>query len=126
MGQLDVEDDDTTPTPREAARRFARFIEEVLIKRVSPLIVSPPRQMVPTRRNPPSKTEQTDCRSAAGAHFDRQAGRGAPHAEDGLRTAGSSSFICVEASIRRLVRRELDVERSGGSGCAVPGNQCYD
>jgi hypothetical protein len=51
-GQLNVEDNDTTPTPCEAARCLARFTEEVLIRRVSPLIASPPRQMVATRRNP--------------------------------------------------------------------------
>jgi hypothetical protein len=31
-GQLDVEDKDMTPMPREAARRLARFTEEVLIR----------------------------------------------------------------------------------------------
>jgi hypothetical protein len=31
-GQLDVEDNDMTPMPREAARRLARFTEEVLIR----------------------------------------------------------------------------------------------
>jgi hypothetical protein len=40
VGQLDVEDDDMTPTPREATRRLVRFIEEVLIKQVSPLIAT--------------------------------------------------------------------------------------
>jgi hypothetical protein len=78
------------------------------------------------QKEPPAKAEQTDRRSAAGAHSDLQAGRGAPHAEDGLRTGGSSSFIRVEASLQRLVRRELDVERSGGSGCAIPGGRWYD
>jgi hypothetical protein len=42
-GQLDVEDDNTTPMLREAAWRLARFTEEVLIKRVSLLITNPPR-----------------------------------------------------------------------------------
>jgi hypothetical protein len=41
--QLDVEDDDTMPTPLEAPRRLARFTEEVLIRQVLPLIASPPR-----------------------------------------------------------------------------------
>jgi len=68
--------------------------------------------------------EQTDCRSAAGAHSDLQVGRGAPHAEDGLCTAGSSNLIRVQASIRRLIRKELDVERSRSTGRAVLGDQC--
>jgi hypothetical protein len=49
VGQLDVEDDDTTPTPREAARCLARFIEEVQCRRQPPLIASPPRQRVVTK-----------------------------------------------------------------------------
>ena len=72
----------------------------------------------------PAKKEQTDCRAAAGAHFDLQAGRGAPLAEEGLCTAGSSNFIHVQASIRRLICRELDVERSGSTRRAVPDDQC--
>ena len=34
---------DATPTPREAARRLARFTEEVQLERMPPLITSPPR-----------------------------------------------------------------------------------
>jgi hypothetical protein len=34
---------DVTPTPGEAARRLARFTEEVQLKRRSPLLASPPR-----------------------------------------------------------------------------------
>ena len=40
---------DAMPTPREAARRLARFTEEVQLERMPPLIVSPPRQKVATR-----------------------------------------------------------------------------
>ena len=67
-----------------------------------------------------------DCRLAAGAHSDLQAGRGAPYAEDGLCTAGRSDLIRVQESLRRLFRKDLDVERSGSIGRAVPGDQCYD
>lgn len=64
----------------------------------------------------PAEKEQTDCRSDVGAHSDLQAGRGAHHAEDGLCTAGNSSFIRVQPSIRRFIRKEPDVERSGSFG----------
>jgi hypothetical protein len=39
-------------TPCEAARRLARFIDEVRIERPPPLIASPPKQAVPIRRHP--------------------------------------------------------------------------
>jgi hypothetical protein len=41
---------DATPTPGEAARRLARFVEEVQVKRRSPLLASPPRQKAATTR----------------------------------------------------------------------------
>jgi hypothetical protein len=44
VGQSDVEPGDETPTPREAARRLARFLDEVRVVREPPLIASPPRQ----------------------------------------------------------------------------------
>jgi hypothetical protein len=50
VGQLDVEDGDMTPTPREAARRLARFTEEVQCRRQSPLIASHPWQKAVTKR----------------------------------------------------------------------------
>ena len=71
-----------------------------------------------------AKAEQTDCRSAAGAHSDLQAGRGAPHAEDGLCTVGSSNLIRVQVSLRRLFRKEPNVERSGSTGRAITDDQC--
>jgi len=43
-------DNDATPTPREPARRLARFTEEVQLKRRSPLIATPPRQKAATKR----------------------------------------------------------------------------
>ena len=43
---------DATPTLREATRRLAWFTEEVQLKRMSPLIASPPRQKVATTRQP--------------------------------------------------------------------------
>jgi hypothetical protein len=39
-------------TPREAARRLTRFIDEVRIERPPPLIASPPKEAVPIRRHP--------------------------------------------------------------------------
>ena len=38
------------PTPHEAARRLARFTEEVQLERMPPLIASPPKQKVATIR----------------------------------------------------------------------------
>jgi len=46
---------DATPTPREAARRLARFTEEVQLERMPPLIASTPRQKVATIRQPMPK-----------------------------------------------------------------------
>ena len=43
------------PTPHEAARRLARFTEEVQLERMPPLIASPPRQKVATRGQPMPK-----------------------------------------------------------------------
>jgi hypothetical protein len=42
VGQPAVENGDETPTPREAAQRLARFLDEVCLERESPLIASPP------------------------------------------------------------------------------------
>jgi hypothetical protein len=42
VGQSDVEPGDEMPTPREAARRLARFLDEVRVVREPPLIASPP------------------------------------------------------------------------------------
>jgi hypothetical protein len=41
------------PTPREAARRLARFLDEVCVVWEPPLIISPPWQRTPMRRPPP-------------------------------------------------------------------------
>ena len=46
---------DATPTSREAAQRLARFIEEVQLERMPPLIASPPNQKVATIRQPMPK-----------------------------------------------------------------------
>jgi hypothetical protein len=43
---------DTMPSPREATRCLARFTEEVQLKRMPPLIATPPRQKVATTRPP--------------------------------------------------------------------------
>jgi hypothetical protein len=53
VAQPDVEVGDETPTPREAAQRLARFVDEVQVERESPLIASPPRQRARSR-GPPS------------------------------------------------------------------------
>jgi hypothetical protein len=52
-GQPDATSADETPTSREAARRLARFLDEVRVVREPPLIISPPRQRTPVRRPPP-------------------------------------------------------------------------
>jgi hypothetical protein len=41
---------DSTPSPSEAARRLAKFTGEVLRKRATPLIASPPKQKAPARK----------------------------------------------------------------------------
>jgi hypothetical protein len=41
---------DATPTPGDAARRLARFVDEVQVKRRPPLLATPPRQKEPTTR----------------------------------------------------------------------------
>jgi hypothetical protein len=41
---------DATPTPGEAARRLARFVDEVQVKRRSPLLATPPQQKAATVR----------------------------------------------------------------------------
>jgi hypothetical protein len=57
VGQLNVEDGDTTPTPCEAAQGLARFTEEVQCKRQSPLIASPRRQKAVTKRPLPIRSK---------------------------------------------------------------------
>jgi hypothetical protein len=52
-GQPGIPSGDKTPSPREAARRLARFLDEVRVVREPPLIASPPRQRTPVRRPPP-------------------------------------------------------------------------
>jgi hypothetical protein len=49
---------DATPTPGEAARRLARFVEEVQVKRRSPLLASPPRQTAATKRPLPLRSSR--------------------------------------------------------------------
>jgi hypothetical protein len=50
--ELPVPQNADDATPCEAARRLARFIDEVRIERPPPLIASPPKQVVPIRRHP--------------------------------------------------------------------------
>jgi hypothetical protein len=42
VGQTDIEGGDETPTPREAVRSLAHFLDEVRVQRERPLIASPP------------------------------------------------------------------------------------
>jgi hypothetical protein len=49
---------DVTPTPGEAARRLARFVAEVRVKRASPLIATPPRQKTATARPQPIRSRR--------------------------------------------------------------------
>ena len=109
-----------------AARRLARFTEEVQLVRMPPLIASPPRQKVPAIGQPmPKRSRRIAAQPLAHIPISKRA-RGAPYAEDGLCTAGRSDLIRVQESLRRLFRKELDIERSGSIGRAVPGDQCYD
>jgi hypothetical protein len=50
VGQPNVESSDKTPTPREATRRLAQFLDEVRVEREPPLIASPPRQRARANR----------------------------------------------------------------------------
>jgi hypothetical protein len=52
-GQPGVASGDETPSPHEAARRLAQFLDKVRVVREPPLITSPPRQRTPVRRPPP-------------------------------------------------------------------------
>jgi hypothetical protein len=47
---------DVMPMPREATQRLTRFTDEVQIKRRLPLIATPPRQRVATRRPLPIRS----------------------------------------------------------------------
>jgi hypothetical protein len=53
--ELSVPPNADDATPREAAHRLTRFIDEVRIERPPPLIASPPKQAVPFRRHPAVK-----------------------------------------------------------------------
>jgi hypothetical protein len=52
-GQPDVTSGDETPSPSEAPRRLARFLDEVQVVQEPPLIAFPPRQRTPVRKPPP-------------------------------------------------------------------------
>jgi hypothetical protein len=52
-GQPGVASGDETPSPREAARRLAQFLDKVRVVWEPPLIASPPWQRTPVRRPPP-------------------------------------------------------------------------
>jgi hypothetical protein len=56
VGQPNIESGDETPTPSQAARRLARFLDEVRVKREPPLIASPPRQRARARRPLPVRS----------------------------------------------------------------------
>jgi len=92
--QATPDPNDATPTPREAARRLARFTEEVQLKRRSPLIATPPRQKAATRRPLPTRSRRSSA-STVGAHTDVQAGRGTPHEKDGKLVTGDTNLIHV-------------------------------
>jgi hypothetical protein len=56
--QATADPSDATPVSREAARRLARFTEEVQLKRRSPLITTPPRQKAATKRSLPIRSRR--------------------------------------------------------------------
>ena len=55
----------------------------------------------------PTKMKQTNCHSAASAHSDLQAGRGAPHAEDGLCTTAGPISSASKRAYDDLFARNL-------------------
>ena len=60
---------DETPTPLEAARRLARFLDEVRVEREPPLVASPPRQRTPVRRPPPLRPRSSRIAAQPLAHI---------------------------------------------------------
>jgi hypothetical protein len=69
VGQPDVEIGDETPTPREAARRLARFLDEVRVEREPSLIASPPRHRARVGRPLPVRRRSTLIAAQPLAHI---------------------------------------------------------
>jgi hypothetical protein len=69
VGQPDVEIGDETPTLCEAARRLARFLDEVRVVREPPLIASPPRQRARARRPLSVRSRRTQIAAQPLAHI---------------------------------------------------------
>jgi hypothetical protein len=69
VGHPDVEIDDKMLTPREAARRLARFVDEVRVVREPPLIASPPRQRARARRPLPVRRRSSRIVAQPLAHI---------------------------------------------------------
>jgi hypothetical protein len=114
VGQLDVEVGDEMPTPHEAARRLARFVDEVRVERVPPLIASPPRQRVRTWGPPPIRPRSSWIAAQPLAHIPTsRAGRGTPQPAVGYRAASQSDFTCAQGNTRRYVFWDLVVEPGG-------------
>jgi len=67
--QLDVVCGDETPTSLEAARRLARFLDEVRVEREPPLIAAPPRQRTHVRRPPPVRPRSSRIAAQPLAHI---------------------------------------------------------
>jgi hypothetical protein len=101
MGQPDVEIGDETPTPREAARRLARFVDEVRVVREPPLFASPPRQRARARRPLPVRRRSTRIAAQPLAHIPASR-RGAPRATVGDCAVGRYGFTCAQGDTRRL------------------------
>jgi hypothetical protein len=57
VGAVALTEEDS-PSPREAARRLAKFIDEVRVVRPSPLIRSPPKQKAPPKRTLPLRSRR--------------------------------------------------------------------
>jgi hypothetical protein len=68
VGQPDVKIGDETPM-HEAARRLARFVDEVRVVREPPLIASPPRQRARARRPLPVRRRSTRIDAQPLAHI---------------------------------------------------------
>jgi hypothetical protein len=68
-GQPGVASGDETPSPREAARRLAWFLDEVRVVRELPLIASPPRQRTPVRKPQPIRSRSRQIAVQSLAHI---------------------------------------------------------
>jgi hypothetical protein len=106
LGQPDVEIGDETPTSHEAARRLARFLDEVRVEQEPPLIASPPRQRARAGRPLPVRRRSTRIAAQPLAHIPASQ-RGEVLLQQRLGIAPSA------ATVSPAPKGILDVLRSG-------------